>query len=64
MSSSFFNMHCGKCGGLTPLEEAFQDADAIIIKCKHCGKSWDREKLRLQKHWPEKIKDKQLKLKI
>lgn len=62
--STNFNMRCGKCGGLTPLDDAFQDAEGIIVKCKHCNQCLDREKLRLQEHWSEAIKDKQLKLKI
>ncbi|MDD5699524.1 MAG: hypothetical protein PHH77_12995 [Victivallaceae bacterium] len=57
-------MRCGKCGGLTPLEKAFLDADGVIVKCKHCGQYVDREKLRFQEYWPEKIKTRQLKLKI
>lgn len=56
-------MRCGNCGELTPLDEAFQDADGIIVKCKHCGRCIDREKLRFWRQ-PEKIKYRQLKLKI
>jgi ribosomal protein S27E len=61
-TASFISISCGKCGRLTPFEQALVDKQGILIKCKHCGVVLDREKLFKSKHFPDEIHDRQLEL--